>query len=435
MIIDPQAPLETEWDAIVIGAGPAGAVVARALALNGVHTLLVEAKDFPRRKTCGGCLNSRAVAALQGAGLGETLERCQPRPINRLDLYWRGGSLRTPLPEGRSVSRETLDSALVDAAVQAGVTVRMSTTARVGSCEAGWRSVSIAGPTRAPQFLRARVVVACDGLGHPSLRDFPEFQTMVSPGSRIGVGAILEGAPDLLEQCPIGAISMAVGRLGYVGLARCERDRLSVAAALDPQRTQQRSTSAAICATLAEAGLTGFEIPPDTPWRGVPRLTQRSAQIAGERLLLVGDAAGYVEPFTGEGMAAAIVGALEAAPWAAEGVPNWRDSTAWGWAETHRRQVRSRELICKGLAWLLRRPTLLRVGFAIAAKMPFVAKATAAQIAAAEPPIQNLPSRNQSPWVRQSQDLESQCPSTTSFKKTRQSNRSQPALTPKGKGG
>ena len=57
------------WDILIIGAGPAGAVAARQLALAGLDVLLVDRKAFPRRKVCGGCLNERALAGLARAGV------------------------------------------------------------------------------------------------------------------------------------------------------------------------------------------------------------------------------------------------------------------------------------------------------------------------------------------------------------------------------
>ena len=64
-----------DWDAIVIGAGPAGALAARQIALQGLHTLLIDGKHFPRAKVCGGYLNSRALQALREVGLGHVANR------------------------------------------------------------------------------------------------------------------------------------------------------------------------------------------------------------------------------------------------------------------------------------------------------------------------------------------------------------------------
>ena len=66
------------WDALVIGAGPAGSVTARELARRGRRVLLVDRATFPRSKVCGGCLNGAAIRTLERLGLGRVLEGALP---------------------------------------------------------------------------------------------------------------------------------------------------------------------------------------------------------------------------------------------------------------------------------------------------------------------------------------------------------------------
>jgi len=56
-----EAACEPTWDAIVLGAGPAGALAARQLGASGARVLLVDRKAFPRWKVCGACLNGQAL--------------------------------------------------------------------------------------------------------------------------------------------------------------------------------------------------------------------------------------------------------------------------------------------------------------------------------------------------------------------------------------
>ncbi len=69
----------------------------------------------------------------------------------------------------------------------------------------------------------------------------------------------------------------------------------------------------------------------DAQWTGTPALTRESQQWSAHRLFLVGDAAGYVEPFTGEGMSWALAGAVEASRLADAGIKQWRDDLALKW--------------------------------------------------------------------------------------------------------
>src|SRR5262245_43375912 len=97
------------WDVVVVGAGPAGSVAAATLAEAGLRTLLVDKKPFPRPKVCGGCLNPRAIAALEAVGL--TPARTSGPVINIDSLELRAGHRRAcvPLPGGLVVDRAEFD--------------------------------------------------------------------------------------------------------------------------------------------------------------------------------------------------------------------------------------------------------------------------------------------------------------------------------------
>ena len=106
------------WDAIVIGAGPAGALSATLLARAGLSVLLVERRAFPRRKVCGGCLNARAVASLERAGLAPRVRALGAARVHTLRVHQRGRTAALDLPAGLAVSRYALDEALAAAAVE-----------------------------------------------------------------------------------------------------------------------------------------------------------------------------------------------------------------------------------------------------------------------------------------------------------------------------
>src|SRR6478609_11073841 len=111
LALDREATRKT-WDVIVIGAGPAGSLAARQLALAGLQTLLVDAKQFPREKVCGGYLNSRSLEALGQAGLAHLGGGGCESQVTGLELIRGRQRTHFRLPPGRVICRTTFDAAL-----------------------------------------------------------------------------------------------------------------------------------------------------------------------------------------------------------------------------------------------------------------------------------------------------------------------------------
>ncbi|MHC4955254.1 MAG: NAD(P)/FAD-dependent oxidoreductase [Planctomycetota bacterium] len=283
------------YDVIVIGAGVAGTLAAREIARRGRRVLLIERETFPREKVCGGCIGPVALDALSEAGLGDLPERCGAVPVSTFEWSARGRTARMPLAGGAVLTRSVLDAALLDSAVDAGVDVLQGVSAQS-------RGVSVA--LSDGRSIEAGLVVGATGLGGGE----------VVRASLLGAGAVLDSAGQGYEP---GTIHMAHGHDGYVGSAIAEDRRLVVAVALTQAAAKQHGIAGAVARILHEAGRPA--LPEDVPWRGTPLLTRRPLRPYGERLLLLGDAAGYVEPFTGEGIGWAMRAALALAPLAASG--------------------------------------------------------------------------------------------------------------------
>lgn len=374
--------MTTDWDVIVVGAGPAGAIAARQLALRGRRVLLLDKKRFPRRKVCGACLNHSAVKLLEEIGLGDIPHRCGGPEIHRFNLRAGSRRLSLPLPAGRAVSRAVLDQRLVEAAIRAGVTFQDGMTAKIGPPHDDARIVEVQDShflhlassqrgedkPRASQRLLAKVVLAADGLGHPSLCDVHEICDRVVARSRIGAGCELREFPD--EYAP-GVIHMAVGRGGYVGLVRVEGDELNIAAAFDARLVRDAGGPAsAAAAVLNDAGFPAIPAMAETDWLGTPALTRMTSSVAAERLFVLGDAAGYVEPFTGEGIGWALASAVALAPIASDACEQWQTTLAEVWSCEQARLVRRRQRTCRMLAALLKSPTCVRLAMFLLPKMP-----------------------------------------------------------------
>ena len=101
----------------------------------------------------------------------------------------------------------------------------------------------------------------------------------------------------------------------------------------------------------------------------------------------VGDAAGYVEPFTGEGMSWALSGARTLAPIARRALEGWREEFLLEWEESYRRTVGRAQRVCRWMAWTLDRPRLSRATLRLLNQFPQVASPFVAQAAAPPPSI------------------------------------------------
>ncbi|MBC1261165.1 FAD-dependent oxidoreductase [Synechococcus sp. BSF8S] len=355
------------WDVVVVGAGPAGSLAAHGCASRGLRVLLVEQRRFPRWKVCGACLSPQAQAALAAAGLEHLVEEQGGLPLRQLQLGVAGRVSPIALARGQALSRARFDQALLEEAESAGVTVLAGTRAALGASEAGVREVVLRqGAGR--QSVRARVVLIAAGLAHRCLDDEPGLHTQIESGSRVGAGCVL---PAEAAAVPPGVLQMAVGRGGYLGLVRVESGEINLACALDRDQLRASGGAGPACQQLlTEAGFPPLPELPEGSWQLTPPLSRRTRPLAGHRLLLLGDAAGYVEPFTGEGMGWALTSALAALPLVSRGLEHWDGVIEADWRRRHQQWVERRQGFCRGLALLLRHPWATRSLHRSAAGLP-----------------------------------------------------------------
>ena len=362
--------LRSDYDAVVIGAGPAGGVAALGLARAGRRVLLVDKQRFPRPKVCGCCLNASALATLRRVGVGPRLDALRPHAIDRLVMRAgaRAASLR--LPGGLSLSRPALDGMLVDAAVDAGATFCDGVSARVAppAGNAGGHHVALN-----TDIVRARCVVVADGLAGTALRDWPSMASAARPDARVGLGVHLPAGHALTAQLQANAITMLCGRRGYLGMVRLEHGGIDLAAAADRDALKDHGGAAPLAQAIAADAGVSFDDAEAWPWRLTPPLTRSRSRLAGPGLFVVGDAAGYVEPFTGEGMAWALAGGAAVVSHADAAVDAWNPSGGPAWSRAHRRTVARRQRGCRAVAALLRRPRLTRAAVGALAFAPVLA--------------------------------------------------------------
>jgi menaquinone-9 beta-reductase len=161
--------LTSEYDAIVVGGGPGGAAAAYHFVRGGARVLLVERSAYPREKVCGDGLTPRAVAALDAMGLRDTYREWSRSA--GLKIHGGGVVIELPWPEltdfpsyGLARPRTDFDQLLARHAEKAGATVWERTDAVGPLLEGGLvRGVIVQREGEDPVDLRAEVVVAADG--------------------------------------------------------------------------------------------------------------------------------------------------------------------------------------------------------------------------------------------------------------------------------
>lgn len=369
------------WDVLVVGAGPAGGAAAITLASHGASLLLVDKASFPRWKVCGCCVNPSALATLARLGVEDPARSLGAVELRKLRLAAGGWRATLPLPGGVSLSREALDTELVRVAISRGTEFLPGTRAVLGETTGDVRLVRLQRGDETIEA-RARVVLAADGLGGRLLDDEPGMNTAAAPRSRMGCGVTLD-RDSVANQYESGAIYMACGVGGYVGLVRFGDGRLDVAAALDPVLTRAAGgPGAAAEAILRSAGLPHIHNLASLDWRGTALLTRRRARLGGERLLAIGDAAGYVEPFTGEGIAWALASG-EAAAGIVRRASAWSASQIDEWESVHHRLLGRRQRWCRAVTMVLRRARLATAAVAVLSTAPSLGRPLVRRIMAA----------------------------------------------------
>lgn len=312
----------TAWDVLVIGAGPAGAAAALRCMRLGRRVLLVDRGRFPRPKVCGCCLSP---AALRELSMLELPPGGLPPgvPLAAVWIGCAGREARIAPAGGATLSREALDTGLVRAAIDAGAAWLPGTIVTEIAEHAGGAAATVRALTPGPKRIGSRLVVIAAGLADAirirtsaagrdnSARSRPR---RIAAASLIGLGTTLPAAAGSL---PAGELVMAVGSAGYAGIVRLEDGRLDVASAIDPVALAAAgSPAAALDAVLAEVGgLARANVPhaalAAAGIRATPALTHTTPLAAGGEgnIVRIGDAAGYVEPFTGEGIGWALASA------------------------------------------------------------------------------------------------------------------------------
>lgn len=308
-------------DVIVAGAGPAGAMAALVLARAGARVLLIDRAAFPRAKLCGDSINPGAMAILARHGL-EAPVRARALPIIGMRLSGEGVVVRATYPagvSGCSLERRDLDALLLEAAIAAGARFEGRTRvdgAIVESASNGARRVTgvrVAGSSGRVAERRAPVVIAADGR-RSTLAFGLGLARHPSTPRRYALGTYFEHVQELGSE---GEMHVRAGH--YIGVAPVPGGAANVCVVMPMARLKPRldhSTARIVEDTvrsdpmLQDRFAKARRIAPVTVL-GPMAVDHHDQDIEG--LLVAGDAAGFVDPITGDGLRLALRGAELAA--------------------------------------------------------------------------------------------------------------------------
>jgi menaquinone-9 beta-reductase len=341
----------------IVGGGPAGAVLAARLARAGRSVVVLERSASWRWRAGGVFTSPAAVAALRQAGLDEATLAEVARPIPAMRVETASGTVFR-LTYGADAGgapavgfdRSCLDPALLDLAATAGADIRRGW--HVTSVDPGLGLVVGRGPDGRPATLAASVIVGADGL-----------RSVVANAAGVSRAARLEPRVGLTYHLPDADphgcrdARMRVLHDGYVGIAPVAGGRVNVGIVLgrswratlarDGARAVADGIVAGIPSTVDDRAAWRDGSPTDSV-EGAWPLGHRVTRRAGPGWLLVGDAAGFLDPFTGEGLHRAVVSAeLAAAAIAAH------ERGRSGAFEAYDRAMRRRFLAKDAVSWLV----------------------------------------------------------------------------------
>jgi geranylgeranyl reductase family protein len=304
-----------KYDVAIIGGGPAGATCAALCAQTGLRTLLIEKARFPRDKVCGDSVNPGCWPVLERLGVAERI---------LMQAHARIAEVAFTDPQGHSlslliaasdrgeigISRFLFDDILLHRARELGADVREE--AALTTLEKGWEIQTTAG------HFSARQLVAADGRNSTVARLLGLLPS--AKKDRVGLQAHLPAQAEYHQR-----VVMRFLPFGYCGAADIGGDRINLCLVARPEKL----------ADLKAWAAQHFTVPADTAWRTITPLQRAPVPPARENLLIVGDAARVVEPFTGEGIYYALAsGELAARHLLANDLP--------GYAAAHARLYRGR---------------------------------------------------------------------------------------------
>jgi flavin-dependent dehydrogenase len=314
--------MQTEYDAIIVGAGPSGSTAAILLAQAGWSVALIEKQRFPRRKVCGECIAASNLPLLDALGIGDAFMAVAGPELRRVALLCGAQSVSAALPQsddtkypwGRALGREHLDVLLLQRAKAVGASVLQPCAAQSLAGQPGdFRcNVTTVGSDE-PVLLRAPVAIAAYGSWQPLPADRARRRSERGASNLLAFKANFCNVRLEKGLLPVlsfrgGYGGMVIADHGTTTLACCIRaDRLNACRQAFRGETAGTAIEAYLrheCDGVRDALIGASRVGPwlaAGPIRPGIRLPR-----SGTDVFLVGNAAGEAHPIVGEGISMAL---------------------------------------------------------------------------------------------------------------------------------
>lgn len=351
-------------DVVVVGGGPAGLAVAIGAAQRGLEVLVLEKRGWPIDKGCGEGLMPAGVRALERLGARSLLDAADCSSFIGVRYVQEDGSdAEACFPrtdgEGLGIRRLALSSALARRANEAGATLRADAQVRSVTRTEGRMRVSLGD-----EIIDAGIIVAADGL-HSSLRRAAGLDVELAGPRRFGLRQHFRCA----QGSPFVEVHFAEGVEAYV--TPVGTDRIGVAFLWEDGVSSTPVSFSALLALFPVLQERLRDASPDSDPRGAGPLLVGSRRCTTDGMALIGDAAGYVDAITGEGLSLAFHCAEALSAILPEALARGGDRRSLrAYERAFSRAFARYAYLTRGLLLLSRRPALRRAVVHMLARFP-----------------------------------------------------------------